>query len=116
MTEYATKFVELEKFYPHYNETTAEFSKCIKFENSLRPEIKWAIGYQQICKFLDLVNSCRIYEKDSKAHYKIINDRRGKQQQNRRKPYNAPADKCKQRVADGKRTSGGEAFTDITCF
>jgi len=30
-TEYAAKFVELAKFYPHYNAETAEFSKCIKF-------------------------------------------------------------------------------------
>ncbi|XP_050889718.1 uncharacterized protein LOC127095006 [Lathyrus oleraceus] len=45
VTEYATKFVELTKFYPHYSEVTAEFSKCIKFDNGLRPEIKQAIGY-----------------------------------------------------------------------
>jgi len=42
LTEYAAKFVELAKFYPHY---TAEFSKCIKFENDLRVDIKRAIGY-----------------------------------------------------------------------
>jgi len=43
--EYAAKFVQLVKFYPHYNVETAEFSKCIKFENGLRAEIKRAIGY-----------------------------------------------------------------------
>jgi len=43
--EYAAKFVELAKFYPHYTPDTAEFSKCIKFENRLRANIKWAIGY-----------------------------------------------------------------------
>src|ERR1043165_171314 len=46
VTEYAVKFVELAKFYPHYSAETAEFSKCIKFENGLRSEIKKAIGYQ----------------------------------------------------------------------
>jgi len=45
VTEYAAKFVELAKFYPHYTAETAEFSKCVKFENGLRAEIKRAIGY-----------------------------------------------------------------------
>ncbi len=36
VTEYAAKFVELAKFYPHYTAETDEFSKCIKFENGLR--------------------------------------------------------------------------------
>jgi hypothetical protein len=52
VTEYAAKFVELADFYPHYTAETAEFSKCIKFENGLRPEIKKAIGYQKIHNFL----------------------------------------------------------------
>jgi len=38
VTEYAAKFVELAKFYPYYTPDTAEFSKCIKFENGLRAE------------------------------------------------------------------------------
>ena len=33
VTEYAAKFVELAKFYPHYSAETAEFLKCIKFDN-----------------------------------------------------------------------------------
>ena len=59
-----------------------------------------AIGYQKIRQFSELVSSCRIYEEDTKAHYKIMNERKGKQQQSRGKPYNAPADKGKQRVND----------------
>ncbi|XP_058726030.1 uncharacterized protein LOC131597342 [Vicia villosa] len=43
VTEYAAKFVELVKFYPDYSEETAEYSKCIKFDNGLCPEIKRAI-------------------------------------------------------------------------
>ncbi|XP_058768504.1 uncharacterized protein LOC131642250 [Vicia villosa] len=93
VTEYPAKFVELAKYYPHYNEATAEFSKCIKFENGLCPDIKQAIGYQKIRKFVELVNCCRIYEEDSKPHYNIMNERRGKQHQNRGNPYNAPTDK-----------------------
>ncbi|XP_058774569.1 uncharacterized protein LOC131648857 [Vicia villosa] len=39
--EYASKFVELAKYYTHYNNDEAsEFSKCIKFENGLCDEIK----------------------------------------------------------------------------
>jgi hypothetical protein len=96
--EYAAKFVELAKFYPHYTAENAEFTKCVKFENGLRPEIKKAIGYQRIRNFSVLVSSCWIYEDDSKAQYKIMNERRSKQQQNRGKPYSAPADKGKQSV------------------
>ena len=76
MTEYAAKFVKLAKFYPHYNVETAEFSKCIKFENDLGAEIKRAIGYQKIRHFSYLVSSCKIYEEDSKARYKIMNEQK----------------------------------------
>jgi hypothetical protein len=81
VTEYAAKFVELAKFYPHYTAENAKFSKCIKFENGLRADIKRAIGYQKIRNFSELVSSCRIYEEDTKAHYKIVNEKRGKGQQ-----------------------------------
>lgn len=46
VVEYAAKFNELMKFYPHYNDNAAEVSKCLKFENGLRPEIKQGIGCQ----------------------------------------------------------------------
>ena len=110
------KFVELAKFYPHYSEATAEFSKCIKFENGLRPEIKKAVGYQKIRNFPDLVDSCRIYEEDNNAHYKIINEKRGKHQQNCSKSYDAPAGKGKHKAAVGQRTSGGDAPASVVCF
>ncbi|XP_058766421.1 uncharacterized protein LOC131640020 [Vicia villosa] len=116
IVEYAAKFVELAKFYPHYSEATAEFSKCIKFENGLRSEIKKAVGYQKIRVFADLVDSCRIYEEDNNAHYKIVSERRGKNQQNRGKPYDALARKGKQKVAHGQRTSGGDAPAGIVYF
>ena len=80
VTEYASSFVELAKFHPHYSETTVEFLKFIKFENGLHPEIKQAVRYQQIRRFPQLVNNCRIYEDDSKArsaHYKRLSERRG---------------------------------------
>ena len=86
--------MELAKFYPPYSEATAEFLKCVKFDNDLHPEIR----YQQIKRFTEMVNKCRIYEDDSKArptHYKGLSERRRKQNLNRGKPYSAPADKGK---------------------
>ena len=56
--EYAAKFVELAKFYPHCTAETAEFSKCIKFKNGLRVDIKRVIGYQKIRNFSELVFKC----------------------------------------------------------
>jgi len=116
VTEYDANFVELTKFYPHYTAQTAEFSKCIKFENGLRAEITRAIGYQKIRNFSELVSSCRIYEEDTKAHYKSVNDRKGKGQQSRRKPYSAPADKGKQRVNDERRPRQKDTTVEIVCY
>ena len=46
VSEYATKFTELAKYYDNYpNDADREFSKCIKFENGLRDEIKQGIRY-----------------------------------------------------------------------
>ncbi|XP_058781796.1 uncharacterized protein LOC131656028 [Vicia villosa] len=109
-------FVELAKFYPHYSEATADFSKCVKFENGLRSEIKKAIDYHKICVFADLVDCCRIYEEDISANYKMVNERRGKNQHNCGKPYDAPSGKGNQKVAQGQRTSGGDAPASVICF
>lgn len=114
--EYAAKFVELAKFYPHYTAETAEFSKRIKFENGLRADIKRAISYQKIRIFSDLVSSCRIYEEDTKAHYKVMSERRGKGQQSRPKPYSALADKGKQRLNDERRPNRRDAPAEIVCY
>ena len=45
VSEYAIKFKELMKLYPHYNGVVMEGSKCIKFENGMRHEIKKDIDY-----------------------------------------------------------------------
>ncbi|XP_058727874.1 uncharacterized protein LOC131599593 [Vicia villosa] len=114
VVEYAAKFGELAKFYQYYDGANGEFSKCIKFENGLRPEIKKAVSYQKIRIFVDLVDSCRIYEEDNNAHYRVINEERGKNQQSREKPYDAG--RGKQRVAHGHKTSGGDAPARVVCF
>ena len=116
VTEYAAKFVELAKFYPHCTIETAEFSKCIKFENGLRAEIKRVIGYQKIRQFSELVSSCRIYEEDTKAHYKVMSERRGKSQQGRPKPYSAPVDKGKQRLNDEMMPRRKYTPAEIVCY
>ncbi|XP_058784902.1 uncharacterized protein LOC131659775 [Vicia villosa] len=72
---------ELIKYCPYYNTANAERSKCLKFVNDLRLEIKKAISYQHISHFVELVNKIKIYDKDyreSVAHYKSMNDKKGK--------------------------------------
>jgi hypothetical protein len=95
---------------------TTEFSKCFKFENGLRAEIKRAIGYQKIRQFSELVSSYRIYEEDTKSHYKVMSDRRGKSQQSRPKPYSAPADKGKQRVNDERKPGNKDTPAEVVCY
>ncbi|XP_058740850.1 uncharacterized protein LOC131613174 [Vicia villosa] len=90
--EYAAKFVELARYYVHYNEDEAsEFSKCVKFENGLRDEIKQGIRYQRIRKFVDLVDCSRIFEEDNiklkSSHSRELVDRKGKKPMDRGKPY-----------------------------
>jgi hypothetical protein len=116
VTEYAAKFTELAKFYPHYDGANVEFSKCIKFENGLRPEIKKVVGYQKIRVFANLIDSCRIFEEDNNAHYKILSEKRGRGQHSRGKPYETPVGKGKHKVIPGRRTSEGDAPANVTCF
>ncbi|KAI5436984.1 hypothetical protein KIW84_023199 [Lathyrus oleraceus] len=117
VTEYAAKFTELSKYYTPYNEAAGEFSKCVKFENGLRPEIKQAIGYQRIRVFSDLVDCCRIFEQDSKARaesYQQRVDRKGKNQNDRGKPY--AAGKGFQKQSGMKRPSGGDSSAPAKCY
>ena len=51
VADYAAKFEELVKYCPNYNTAGSERSKCLKFVNGLRPEIKQGIGYQEIRQF-----------------------------------------------------------------
>ncbi|XP_050919188.1 uncharacterized protein LOC127136699 [Lathyrus oleraceus] len=79
LADYASKFEELSRFFPHYNGVEAEMSKCIKFENGLHLEIKQFIGYQEIRQFSVLVNKCHIYDKDIRvrsAHYKSVSEKK----------------------------------------
>ncbi|XP_050920261.1 uncharacterized protein LOC127137897 [Lathyrus oleraceus] len=124
VADYAAKFEELVRFFPHYNVAGAEESKCIKFESGLRPEIKQFIGYQEILQFPVLVNKFRIYDEDSRsrsAYYKSASDKRnGNQHHN--KTYVIPDGKGKRKFQqknnnnNGKSQSGGGAPNSIKCF
>jgi len=45
VADYETMFEEFSRFCLHYNAAGVESSKCVKFENGLRPKIKQFIGY-----------------------------------------------------------------------
>ena len=99
-----------------------EVSKCLKFENGLRPEIKQFIRYQLIRQFSVLVTTCRIYEGDSKviaSHYKAVREKKGRDL-SRGKLYNIPVDKeqhnLPQKGASEEETSGGDTRAPLRCF
>ncbi|XP_058746063.1 uncharacterized protein LOC131618932 [Vicia villosa] len=104
VVEYTARFEELVKYCLYYNNSSAEVSKCIRFENGPRLEIKQGVGYLEIRQFPILVNKCRIYDQDTRAKYsfyKSYNEKKGKTQ-DRGKSYSTHADKGKQKVSDEK--------------
>jgi len=62
------------------------------------------------------VSSCRIYEEDTKARYKVMSERRGKSQQSCPKPYNASADKGKQKLHEERKPRKKDTPTEIVCY
>ena len=60
VAEYATKFKELVRYFPYYQGIDGESSKCVKFLNGLRPEVKQGLNYQGVHQFPLLVNMCKI--------------------------------------------------------
>ncbi|XP_058755657.1 uncharacterized protein LOC131628869 [Vicia villosa] len=84
---------------------------------SIRQRLE-AAGYQQIRRFHEFVNNCRIFEEDNKAHstyYKSLSERKGKNQ-DRGKPYANPVGRRKQKVSDEKKPSGGGALASVRCY
>ena len=119
MLEYAAKFEELSRFCPYINAVDAKVSKCLKFENGLRPEIKQFIGYQHIHQFSSLVTACRIYEDDIKmraSHYKAVSEKKGRDQ-SRGKLYSLPIDLGKPKNGNGVTgSSGGGVRPPLRCY
>ena len=48
VAEYAAKFEELVRYFPHYQGRDGESSKCVKFLNDLRSEVKQVVNYQGV--------------------------------------------------------------------
>jgi len=81
VAEYAAKSEELSRFCPYINAEDAIVSKCVKFENGLRPEIYQYICFHDIRDFHTLVHKCRMFDDAWKAkasYYKVVNDKKGK--------------------------------------
>jgi len=81
VAEYAAKFEELLRFFPYINAEDAIVSKCVKFENGLRPNIYQYICFHEIRDFHTLVHKCRMFDDAGKAktsYYKAMNDKKGK--------------------------------------
>ena len=73
--KYAAKFESLVRYFPHYQGEDGERSKCVKFINGLRPEIKMVVNCHGIRDFSQLVNMCRVFDEDQKeknAFYRSV--------------------------------------------
>ncbi|XP_028236588.1 uncharacterized protein LOC114415925 [Glycine soja] len=113
VAECATRFENLVRYFPHYQGEAGERSKCVKFVNGLRPEVKMMVNYHSIHNFAQLTNMCRIFDEDQRekiAFYRNANASHGKDKKlvthNRAKPYSAPPGKYGNH-SGGQRTSGG---------
>eukprot|EP00256_Glycine_max_P067144 XP_025981739.1 uncharacterized protein LOC102669650 [Glycine max] len=113
VAEYAARFENLVRYFPHYQGEAGERSKCVKFVNGLRPEVKMMVNYHSIHDFAQLTNMCRIFDEDQRektAFYRNANASHGKDKKpvthSRAKPYSAPPGKYGNH-SEGQRTSGG---------
>ena len=62
MDLYADKFEELSRYYPAYQHATSDHSKCVKFKNGLRPELKQGIAILEMNDYGHLVQKTKDYE------------------------------------------------------
>ncbi|XP_006593204.1 uncharacterized protein [Glycine max] len=131
VAEYAAKFEELVRYFPYYQGRDGESSKCVKFLNGLRPEVKQTVNYQGVRQFPLLVNMCRIWDEDSRdraSYYKSIGPMKNKKNgpQHWGKPYSTPPKQYGNRPNNQKTVAMGFASgsgskpntfpTHITCY
>ncbi|XP_040865561.1 ATP-dependent RNA helicase glh-2-like [Glycine max] len=131
LAEYAAKFEDLVRYFPHYQGRDGESSNCVKFMNDLRPGVKQAVNYQGVRQFPLLVNMCRIWDEDSRdraAYYRSIGPMRNKKNgpQHRGKPYsthpkqygNRPSNQSTVPMgfAGGSGSKPNTFPTQITCY
>jgi len=113
VVEYAAKYEELSRFCPYINAEDAMVSKCVKFENSLKPKIYQYICFHEIRDFDTFVHKCRMFNDVEKArmnYYKAMNDKKGKGH-GFGKPYNKDKGKKKD-VGGGSKPNVAE----VKCF
>ena len=96
VAEYAAKFESLVRYFPQYQGEDGERSKCVKFINGLRPEIKMVVNCHGIRDFSQLVNMCRVFDEDQRAKntfYRSVGPSRDKRQmpQGRGRPFSTPS-------------------------
>jgi len=75
VAEYVAKYEEFSRFFPYINAEDAVVSKCLKFENGLRPEIYQYICFHEIRDFDTLVHKYRMFDDAGKAkmnYYKAV--------------------------------------------
>ncbi|XP_025980621.1 uncharacterized protein [Glycine max] len=131
VAEYAAKFEELVRYFPYYQGRDGESSKCVKFLNGLRLEVKQAVNYQGVRQFPLLVNICRISDEDSRdraTYYRSTGPIRDKKNgpQHRGKPYSNPPKQYGNRhdnqttvargIAGGSGSKPNTFPTQITCY
>ncbi|XP_058742378.1 uncharacterized protein LOC131614856 [Vicia villosa] len=114
----------LRKYYPEdvRGKKETEFLALVQGNRSVSEYAK-AVGYQKIRVFPDLVDSCRIFDEDNNAHYKVINEKRNKGPHNRGKPYDrGKADVCTDDVRKCykcgrvRHISPDCTFNGVVCF
>jgi len=109
VAEYAAKYEELSRFCPYIKAKDAMVSKCVKFENGLRPEIYQYICFHGIRDFNTLVHKCHMFDDAGKAkmsYYKAVNDKKGKDH-GIGKPFNKDKSKKKD-VGGGSKVNVAE--------
>ncbi|XP_027357456.1 uncharacterized protein LOC113866856 [Abrus precatorius] len=65
--EYAAKFQELMKYWPHYQHDDGEENLCAQFKHGLRPYIRAAVSVFQLTDLPTLVSKSRIFEANSRG-------------------------------------------------
>jgi len=109
----STKYEELSRFCSYINAEDAMVSKCVKFENDLKPEIYQYICFHEIKGFDTLMHKCRMFDDAGKArmkYYKARNDMKGKGH-GFGKPYNKNKGKKKD-VGGGSKLNVAE----VKCY
>ncbi|XP_027348014.1 uncharacterized protein LOC113859437 [Abrus precatorius] len=65
--EYAARFQELMKYWPHYQHGDEEEELCSQFENGLRSKIQAAVSVFQLTNLPTLVSKSRIFEANTRG-------------------------------------------------